>query len=393
MKNELAKIEGDVELLHAIKTLGQPDTDYVIDKFIVNKHETDEMRYAHCVLNIRLKYDKLRRAKIVLEKMNYQIETWKKKAKEDKMYEFKWREKEIDKEGTEAAVIGALRELSVLYSIYKSFDKKYTREEINALQPEYWSKRLEQQAYDDAMAHGRIGVGNLQALRHIGKGVKPELDYARDIEEKYLEGRNPNDESNTVNLLIGVATEDKPENGTLPCLNNLVMPEGVKYRRYNCYGRSTADAYNDIAMRAIHGMEGEFGSADYLLIVEDDTFPPPDAIIKLFEHIRQGKKAVGAWYRKRQEIRVGAPIVKLNGKREALDSDGETHEVYTLPMGCTLYDMEVFYKTQFPYFVRTEHLSQDSFFSQKLRDAGYKLYCDTSIRCKHIDRETSVVYE
>jgi hypothetical protein len=56
------------------------------------------------------------------------------------------------------------------------------------------------------------------------------------------------------------------------------------------------------------------------------------------------------------------------------------HEVYTIPMGCTLYSAEVFYKIEYP-------------FSQKLRDAGYTLYCDTSIRCKHIDRETSVVYE
>src|SRR5205085_10998931 len=38
-------------------------------------------------------------------------------------------------------------------------------------------------------------------------------------------------------------------------------------------------------------------------------------------------------------------------------------------------------------------LTQDSFFSQKARDAGYRLLCDTSVRSKHIDRNTGEVFE
>ena len=90
----------------------------------------------------------------------------------------------------------------------------------------------------------------------------------------------------------------------------------------------------------------------------------------------------------------GVPIVLgADGKRKPLVVDGEIHEVYTLPMGCTVYSKDVFCKIEQPFFQTTELLSQDSFFSQKLRDAGFKLYCDTSIRCKHIDRVTSKVYE
>jgi hypothetical protein len=62
-------------------------------------------------------------------------------------------------------------------------------------------------------------------------------------------------------------------------------------------------------------------------------------------------------------------------------------------MGCALYTAECFYKTSFPYFQTTECLTQDSFFSQKLTDVGIKMYVDTSIRCKHVDRVTSKVYE
>jgi hypothetical protein len=377
--NELTTIERDSELLKAMRELPQPRTDYVLQKFVIGKHETPEMQYAHCVLNLRLKYNDLRRAKINLEKIDYEIELYKKKAEKNRLYEFKWKEKEIDREDVEDAVLGALRELQALYKTWKTFDKKYTRNEINELQEEYWDKRIIGQANDDLMASGRVSVGNLQSLRHIGKGVVPQLDHVREVEQNYLEDGN-------TKIMIAVATEHKAEKG-LPCIDGLIIPSGVQIKHYNCYGRSIAEAYNDIAREFLKD------GADYLLTVEDDTFPPEDALVRLLVHIKEGKKAVGAWYPKRQAVLEGAPIILKEGKRTYLEADGGVHEVKTLPMGCTLYTAEVFYKTTFPYFVRTENLTQDSFFSQKLTEAGFKMYIDTSIRCKHIDRETSVVYE
>jgi SAM-dependent methyltransferase len=102
----------------------------------------------------------------------------------------------------------------------------------------------------------------------------------------------------------------------------------------------------------------------------------------------------GAWYPKRSEVYEGVPIIiGADGKRTHLDADGQVHECYTLPQGCTLIPTEVFLQTTYPYFVTTEHLTQDSFFSQLARDAGWKLLCDTSIRCRHVDRVTGKVYE
>ena len=374
--------EVDEELLNAFIEIQQPRTDYQLEHMVVGKHEVPEQQYAHCVLNIHLKLNALRRSRIHLERLTYQIGQLKEKG--DKISEFKWREKEIDKEDCSLASVGALRELKTLYRIWKGFKKKYTREEINQAQVEYWDKRITQQANDDLMSSGRVGKGNLEALRQIGKGVVPELDHVRDIEQKYLEEGN-------VKVMVAVATKDKPESiDDLECLKDIRgnIPAVIQRKYFNCSGRTTAEAYNEIAREVLKD------GADLLFVIEDDTFPPPDAFIKLYEHIKQGKKAVGAWYPKRQERYEGSPIViGSNGKREYLDSDGEVHEVKTLPMGCTLYDTSVFYKTTFPYFKTTPHLTQDSFFSQKLRDAGYKLYCDTSIRCKHVDRVTSKVYE
>jgi hypothetical protein len=375
----LAIIEGESELLKAMTMLAQPRTDYQLEHFVVGKHETEEMRYAHCVLNIKIKYNALRRAKIQLEKIDYQIKKLKKKG--DKLSEFKWRDKEIDREECVGASLGAMRELNSLVKIWKKFEHKYTREEINSLQGEYWDKRITRQANDDIMATGRIGKGNLEALGNIGKGAKPELDHIRNIEQNYLEEGDKN-----IKVMVAVATKDKAVDG-LPCLKGIDIPTTIQRKYYNCYGRSTAEAYNDIAMEFLKD------GADLLFIMEDDTFPPSDVFIRLYEHIKQGKKAVGGWYPKRQERYEGTSIVLEDGKREFLTADGEVHEVKTLPMGCVLYTAECFYKTTHPYFVTTEILTQDSFFSQKLREAGIKMYCDTSIRCKHIDRVTGKVYE
>jgi len=76
-----------------------------------------------------------------------------------------------------------------------------------------------------------------------------------------------------------------------------------------------------------------------------------------------------------------------------MEPDGLVKEAYTLPMGCTLINSRVFSRLTFPYFATTDCLTQDSFFSQLAREAGFKLYCDTSIRCKHIDRGTGEVFE
>jgi hypothetical protein len=374
---ELEKVEINDQLLQAFKEVQQPRTEFQLRKFVVGQHGIPEQDYAQCVVELQLKYNNLRRAKIHLEKTKHQVSELSKKT--DKLSEFTRREKEIDKEECGLAVIGALREFEILYQIWNEFPKKYTRAEIDRVQPEYWKKRLTKQANQDLMANGRVSVGNQNVLSQIGMAVTPELDHVREIETNYLENGN-------TKILIAVATEHKAEDG-LPCLDGLIIPSGIQAKFYNCFGRSVAEAYNDIARTFLKD------GADFLLTIEDDTFPPPDALVRLMQHVKDGKKIVGAWYPKRNEAREAAPIILKNGKRGPLDADGKMHEVYTLPMGCTLYTAEVFMRTEFPWFETTECLTQDSFFSQKLREAGFILHCDTSIRCRHIDRQTGKVYE
>lgn len=371
----------DIELeaiRNSFSEIQQPRTDYELQHFVVDQHDTPQQQYAQCVLELQNKFNAVRRT--LIHKRRTQIEIDELRSKKDSPLSVCDAElKQIDLEEQDLALLGALREFQALYRIFKSFDTKFTRKELNDAQGEYWVKRLTRQANHDLLASGRVSVGNIDALRMIGRSPVPQLDHIRDVERRALDAGD-------VRILIAVATEKKAEQG-LPCIENIDRPSGVQYKVFNCWGRSIADAYNEIAREALKD------NADYVFTVEDDTFPPPDALFKLLEHARRGVDAVCGWYPKRQTTPEGAPLIVRDGKRRSMDADGTVQEAYAMPMGCTLIRTNLFLKMDEPYFATTEHLTQDTFFSQKLRDIGVKPLCDTSIRCRHIDRVTKEVYE
>ena len=388
--NEIVPIDERIEnVMQAIKNMEdafleiqQPRTAYVLEKFVVGQHDTIESQYAQCVLELQIKYDNLRRAKLNKKKIEIKI-----KEAEDKDTELDQIEADlmrIDLEEQDRAVLGALREFEALYKIWQSFPKKFTRAELDAGQEEYWRLRLARQAQQDLQATGRIGVGNSEALRQIGMMGTPQLDHVRQVEKKYLEVGD-------VKVLICIPTREKAE--TIPALEKLVIPSGVQVKYLNVFGRTTADAYNEAIQTALND------KADFMLTVEDDTFPPPDAfqrILNRYREIGNPKVVLGAYYVKKTEYREGVHIQVIAGKRQALtlqDNDTNVHEVYTIAQGFTLFPIECFLQTEYPWTVTTPHLTQDSFLSQKLREKGFRLLVDASIRCKHLDVTTGKFYE
>jgi len=366
------------ELIKAFDEIQMPRTEYEIRQFIVFNNETDPKAYAHCVLELSNKYDALRMANYDVQIKEEEILQLEKKK--DKISKLEAEKKKIELEQTNRARIGALREFEALYRIWQEFPKKYTRQEIDADQPEYWNKRLTRQANQDLLSSGRVSASNIEGLRMIGKSHVPALDVVRDVERRYLETGN-------TKVLVVVATEEQAVNG-LPCLENLVFPTNIQYKILNVHGRTIDDAYDYAVQQAIED------DVDFLVTIEDDTFPQEDALIKLLQYATKDTKSIyGAWYPKRQKIRQGTAIVLKDGKREFLEDDGNMHEVYTIPMGCTIFPIEVFYKIPRPWFVTTNIITQDSFFSQLAREAGYRLIVDTNIKCKHIDRKTQETFQ
>jgi hypothetical protein len=102
---------------------------------------------------------------------------------------------------------------------------------------------------------------------------------------------------------------------------------------------------------------------------------------------------VGAWYPKREHPIQWTSIIVKWWHRQFLKADGKVHEVLTLPCWMSIYPVEILKKLKYPFTKTTENLSQDSYLSERIRQAWYKLYCDTSNKIKHIDRNTWEVFE
>ncbi len=155
------------EMQGAFDEIQQPRSDYVLQNFVVNEKDTDPMRYAQCVLELQIKYDVIRQAKLHRRKLEIEIAEFEALGTETSQIDADL--KRIDIEIQDRALLGASREFEALYSIWKSFPHQYTHSELNDAQEEYWNKRLTRQANQDLFASGRVSIGNIDALRQIGQ--------------------------------------------------------------------------------------------------------------------------------------------------------------------------------------------------------------------------------
>lgn len=168
MSELIPKVES--ELQDAIRAIQQPRTNFQLEHFVVGQHDTEPRRWMQCVLELQLKIHALKRAAIVRRQIERKIVAFESLASIEAGDEAELLR--LDLEAHELATLGAIREAETLYSIFKSFQKIYTREELDEAEAEYWQKRIMRQARQEINATGAIGVGNQDALEQIG--VPPE---------------------------------------------------------------------------------------------------------------------------------------------------------------------------------------------------------------------------
>lgn len=173
-------------------------------------------------------------------------------------------------------------------------------------------------------------------------------------------------------------------------------------------GYDVATARNRIAQTAIDK------GTDYVLMVDNDVVLHRDALLKLLD---DGKNVVLGYYAHRgndNRYNGRTCICKLedeHGKayfNYPLESEytaAEMHEmaakgkskvrVHGGGMGCALIRTEVFTKMPYPWFdwvnYADDHrgmLSEDLFFCERCRVAGFHIFTDVRVGCGHIFRYT-----
>ena len=203
MKKDLLILKDENEIIAQIESLRedidaiqQPRSDFQLEHFVVGSHDMPGRQRAQAVLELQAKLFSIKRSQLKDERLVIEIEDLRAKSddktKEGKLASLEAEEKNINRIELELARKGTIREARVLLSILERLPK-YTREELQSEEAEYWNRRLSRQSLEDIAASGRVSPGNLDAIvqahRKIGE-TQPFDELIRNAQEtKVLPGQ------------------------------------------------------------------------------------------------------------------------------------------------------------------------------------------------------------
>ena len=153
-----------MDITEAIAEIQQPRSRYQLIHFVIGQHDTPEMRFYQLCLELQDMGYKLRMAQLGVRKA--EVEIARLQATGDDLDAIEAEEKQVDLEQTRIVMRGAERELAVLTDLFDE-SQKFTRDEIEHAQPEYWQKRLTRQTNLQLMA-GHVDAGQLTSLHNAG---------------------------------------------------------------------------------------------------------------------------------------------------------------------------------------------------------------------------------
>jgi hypothetical protein len=192
----------------------------------------------------------------------------------------------------------------------------------------------------------------------------------------------------------------------------LIPPMNQKRAILFASGHEVGKAYN--AMIASVLANPELSKWKYILTLEDDNVPPPDAHVRLLESIEWGHyDAVSALYFTKGEFNMpmayGNPedykktgIIDFRPRdiREALTA-GQIMPVNGIAMGCGLWRMDLFREISSPWYVTVadvvpekgvQCMTQDLEFCAKAVRAGKRFATDMRVKVGHMDIATGTIY-
>ena len=169
------------ELVARFAEVNQGRSQFQIEKFVVENKEVPEMQYLQCLLELKSIYYSLKIKSLEVKKVEVRIN--KLRSSGDEIDEIDAQILELELEQGKVEAVGAIRELDILCNMLEKYPR-YTREDIEKAQPEYWEKRLTNQY--NMIALGGGNSGNLESLVQIG-AVKIEATPIENIRQERQE--------------------------------------------------------------------------------------------------------------------------------------------------------------------------------------------------------------
>jgi hypothetical protein len=167
------------EIQEAIAEVQQPRSRFQLERFVLGQHATPEMQYYQTVIELQDLIYKYKVAKISEQKA--QLKIAKRRATGDELDELKAQEIELGLAQTQLAMIGAEREIKHLLEIFDSFAHRYSRQEIEEAQSEYWQARLTNNAKAMLMGGASVNASHIEAMEQAGvlDGFVAEIEKAK----------------------------------------------------------------------------------------------------------------------------------------------------------------------------------------------------------------------
>lgn len=154
------------EIEKAIAEIQQPRSRFQLERFVLGQHATPEMQYYQVCLELQDMIYKYKLAEINSKKTQIKIDRLRSTG--DELDELEAQEVELSQTQTDLAVIGAKRELAHLIDIWDTFQNKYSREQIEAAQPDYWQARLTNNAKAMLMGGSSVNAAHIEAMEQAG---------------------------------------------------------------------------------------------------------------------------------------------------------------------------------------------------------------------------------
>ena len=195
-------------------------------------------------------------------------------------------------------------------------------------------------------------------------------------------------------------------------IQQVIGPMNQKRAMLWCPGDEVGHAYNRMVQNVLDNPE--LSKWKYILTLEDDNLPPPDAHIRLLESIEAGPfdAVSGIYFTKgdwNMPMAYGDPeTFKSTGVLDFKPRDirvplsqGHILPVNGIAMGCGLWRMDLFRQITAPWFVSVADVvpdkgvqcfTQDLWFCERAARAGKRFAVDMRVRVGHLDINTGTVY-
>jgi len=134
---------------------------------------------------------------------------------------------------------------------------------------------------------------------------------------------------------------------------------------------------------------------DYVMWFDSDMIFPPNTLMKMLDHMKEGRDIVTGLYFRRRNPFTPVLFSKLEENEEGVCSwadyndypKNSVFEIAGCGFGCCIVKTEVFADLLGKYgscFTPFGGVGEDLAFSMRAREAGHKIWCDSTIKCGHV---------